>query len=82
MNIKPHTMNDLDRYGPLAVQPLPMSSPVWAGAEIGPTDRAALQVHFRLQIAPLIEATCTADPARYLEILASLRPHLFDSPQQ
>jgi transposase len=42
---------------------------------------AALQEHFRREIAPLIEATCTADPARYLEILASLRSHLF-APQQ
>jgi hypothetical protein len=78
MNIKPHTINDLDRYGPLAVQPLPLSSPVWDGGDFTTADTAALQDHFRQQIAPLIEATCSADPARYLEILASLRPHLFD----
>ncbi|MPZ34877.1 MAG: hypothetical protein GEV13_28490 [Rhodospirillales bacterium] len=75
-------MNDLDRYGPLAVQPLSLSSAVWDGVDFTADDTAALQEHFRRQIAPLIEATCTADPARYIEILASLRPHLFDSPQQ
>jgi len=78
MNIKPHTLKDLDRYGPVSVQPLPLSSPVWNGADFTADDRAALQEHFRREIAPLIEATCTADPTRYLEILASLRPHLFD----
>ncbi|WP_170303839.1 hypothetical protein [Reyranella soli] len=77
MNIKPHTVKELDRYGPLAVQPLPPSSPVWDGAEITTSDAAALQAHFRREIAPLIEAMCTADPARYFEILASIRPHLF-----
>jgi hypothetical protein len=78
MNIKPHTMPDLDRYGPLAVQPLPLSSPVWEGADITAADSAAFLDHFRREIAPLIEAACANDPARYLEILASLRPHLFD----
>ena len=82
MKIRPHTMNDLDRYGPLAKLPLSLSSPVWDGGDITAADTAALQEHFRQQIAPLIEATCADDPARYLEILASLRPHLFDSPQQ
>jgi hypothetical protein len=82
MNIKPHTMNDLDRYGPMAKLPLSLSSPVWEGTDFTSADRAALQEHFRNEIAPLIEATCTADPALYLEILASLRPHLFDAPQQ
>ena len=82
MNIKPHTMNDLDRYGPIEKQPLPLSSPVWEGADLTPADAAALQMHFRTEIAPLIEAKCADDPARYLEILASLRPHLFDAPQQ
>jgi hypothetical protein len=82
MSIKPHTINDLDRYGPLAVQPLPLSSPVWDGGDITPADAAALQEHFRQQTAPLIEAKCANDPASCLEILASLRPHLFDSPQQ
>jgi hypothetical protein len=81
MNIKPHTVIDLDRYGPLALQPLPLSSPVWDGADITAADSAALLDHFRREIAPLIEATCTANPARYFEILASLRAHLFDSPQ-
>jgi hypothetical protein len=37
MNIKPHTMNDLDRYGPVGLQPLPLSSPVWDGAGSGNT---------------------------------------------
>jgi hypothetical protein len=78
MKIQPHTLKDLDRYGPLAVQPLPLSSPVWEGADFTAADSAILQAHFRAEIAPLIEATCTDDPARYLEILASLRPHLFD----
>jgi hypothetical protein len=78
MKIRPHTLKDLDRYGPLAVQPLPLSSPVWDGADLTAADTAALADHFRQHIAPLIEATCTDDPARYLEILASLRPHLFD----
>ena len=82
MNLEPHTMNDLDRYGPMAKLPLPLSSPVWAGSDITPADTAALLDHFRQQIAPLIEAKCADAPARYLEILASLRPHLFDSPQQ
>jgi hypothetical protein len=41
-----------------------------------------LQDHFRKEIAPLIEATCADDPARYLEILAGLQPHLFDAPKQ
>jgi hypothetical protein len=77
MNIKPHTMNDLDRYGPMAKLPLSLSSPVWDGAVFTAADRAALQDHFRLQIAPLIEAACADDPARYFTILASLRPHLF-----
>jgi hypothetical protein len=81
MNIKPHTINDLDRYGPLAVQPLPLSSPVWDGADITAADSAALLDHFRSQIAPLIEKACTAAPALYLEILASLQPHLFDAPK-
>lgn len=81
MKLKPHTMNDLDRYGPLAVQPLPLSSPVWNGADFTAADTAALQAHFRDTIAPLIEAKCADDPAAYLEILASLRVHLFDSPQ-
>lgn len=72
-------MNDLDRYSPLAVQPLPLSSPVWEGAEIIGDDAASLQAHFRDTIAPLIEATCTTDATRYLEILARLRPHLFDA---
>jgi hypothetical protein len=63
------------------VQPLPLSSPVWDGADITAADSAALLDHFRSQIAPLIEAACTDDPARYFEILASLRSHLFDSPQ-
>jgi len=62
--------------------PLPLSSPVWDGADITAADTAALLDHFRQQIAPLIEAKCADDPARYLEILASLRPHLFDAPQQ
>jgi hypothetical protein len=80
MNIKPHTtMSDLDRYGPLAALPLSLSSPVWEGRDITADDTATLQAHFRDTMAPLIEATCTADPARYLEILASLRPHLFPS---
>jgi hypothetical protein len=78
MKIQPHTLKDLDRYGPLAVQPLSLSSPVWDGAEFSADDMAALRAHFREHIAPTIEAACTADPARYLEILASLRPHLFD----
>jgi hypothetical protein len=80
MRIRPHTINDLDRFGPMAKLPLPLDSPVWEGADITAADTATLQEQFRQQIAPLIEATCTADPARYLEILASLRPHLFDSP--
>ena len=80
--IRPHTMNDLDRYGPLALQPLPLSSPVWDGTDITPADTAALLDHFRQQIAPLIEAKCADAPALYLEILAALRAHLFDSPQQ
>ncbi|WP_147156539.1 hypothetical protein [Reyranella soli] len=70
-------MKELDRYGPLAVQPLPLSSPVWDGADITAADAAALQAHFRRGIAPLIEVTYANDPARYFEILASLRPHLF-----
>jgi hypothetical protein len=82
MKIRPHTVNDLDRYGPLAKLPLPLSSPVWDGGDITAADSAALQAHFRSEIAPLIEATCAADPARYLGILASLRAHLFDAPQQ
>jgi hypothetical protein len=41
MKIQPHTMNDLDRYGPLAMQPLPLSSPVWKGADIIAAERAA-----------------------------------------
>jgi hypothetical protein len=81
MKIRPHTLNDLDSYGPLAVQPLSLCSPVWAGADITAADTAALLDHFRSQIAPLIEARCTSDPATYLKILASCRPHLFDSPQ-
>jgi hypothetical protein len=28
INIKPHTMVELDRFGPLAKLPLPLSSPV------------------------------------------------------
>lgn len=82
MKIRPHTLNDLDSYGPLAVQPLSLCSPVWAGADITAADTAALLDHFRQQIAPLIEATCKAAPALYLEILASLRPHLFDAPSR
>jgi hypothetical protein len=78
MNIKPHALKDLDRYGPVAVQPLPLSSPVWSGAGITVADSAALLDHFRREIAPRIETACANDPARYLEILASLRPHLFD----
>jgi hypothetical protein len=82
MNIKPHTLTDLDRYGPLALQPLPLSSSVWEGADITAADSAALLDHFRRQIAPLIEAKCADDPPAYLEILAALRPHLFDATQQ
>jgi hypothetical protein len=78
MKIQPHVLKDLDRYGPCAALPLPLSSPVWDGGDITAADTAELQAHFRQQIAPLIEAACTADPARYLEILASLKPHLFD----
>jgi hypothetical protein len=77
VNIKPHIVTDLDRYGPLAVQPLPLSSPVWDGADITAADSAVLFDHFRREIAPRIEAACANDPARYFEILASLRPHLF-----
>jgi hypothetical protein len=78
MKIRPHTtMNDLDRYGPLSKLPLPLSSPAWEGAEVTADDAAALRAHFRDTIAPLIEAKCTHDPACYLEILASLAPHLF-----
>ena len=80
--IRPHTINDLDRYGPMAKLPLPLSSPVWEGVDFTAADTTALLDHFRQQIAPLIEAKCAAAPARYLEILASLRPHLFDAPQQ
>ena len=80
--LKPHTMNDLDRYGPLVAQPLPLSSPAWDGADFTAADQAALLEHFRRLIAPLIEATCADDPARYLEILASLRPNLFNAPKQ
>ena len=80
--LKPHTLNDLDRYGPMAKQPLPLTSPVWDGADFTAADRAALQDHFRKEIAPLIEATCAADPACYLDILAALRPHLFGAPKQ
>ncbi|GEP61755.1 hypothetical protein RSO01_89210 [Reyranella soli] len=58
-------------------QPLPLSSPVWDGVDITSANAAVLQAHFRREIAPLIEATCTADPARYFEILESIRPHLF-----
>ncbi len=79
MKIRPHTINDLDRYGPLAKQPLSLSSPVWDGVDFTAGDTAALQAHFRAIIAPLIEATCADDPAGYLGILASLRPHLFDA---
>jgi hypothetical protein len=78
--IRPHTINDLDRYGPLALQPLPLSSTVWDGAEFSADEMAALRFHFLEHIAPRIEATCANDPARYFEILACLRPHLFDSP--
>lgn len=79
--IRPHTINDLDRYGPLEAQPLPLCSSVWEGSDITPADTAALLDHFRQQIAPLIEAKCTDAPAAYLEILVSLRPHLFDAPK-
>jgi hypothetical protein len=82
MRIRPHILKDLDRYGPMAKLPLPLSSPVWDGGDITAADSATLLDHFRRQIAPLIEETCAEDPARYLEILASLRAHLFDSPQQ
>jgi hypothetical protein len=78
MKIQPHTLKGLDRYGPLALQPLPLSSPVWDGADFTAADTAALQEHFRREIAPRIETACADDPARYLEILASLRQHLFD----
>ena len=80
--LKPHTLEDLDRYGPVIKQPLPLTSPVWAGADFTAADRVALRDHFLKEIAPLIEATCAADPARYLDILAALRPHLFDTPKQ
>ena len=78
MNIRPHILKDLDRYGPVAMQPLPLPSPAWDGNDFTAADLATLRAHFRDQIAPLIEKACTDDPARYLEILASLRPHLFD----
>ena len=81
MKIQPHALKDFDRYGPVAVQPLPLSSPVWEGADITAADSAALLDHFRREIAPRIEAACANEPARYLEILASLRPHLFNSAQ-
>ena len=77
MKIQPHALKDLDRYGPMEKLPLSLSSPVWDGAAFTAADTAALQDHFRQQIAPLIDAACTADPARYFEILASMRPHLF-----
>jgi hypothetical protein len=80
--LKPHTLEDLDRYGPVIKQPLPLTSPVWAGADFTAADQAASLEHFRRLIAPLIEATCADDPGRYLEILASLRPHLFNAPKQ
>jgi hypothetical protein len=78
MNIQPHALKDLDRYGPVTVQPLPLSSPVWNGADFTAADSAALLDHFRREIVPRIEATCADNPAWYFEILASLRPHLFD----
>ena len=80
--MKAHTLGDLDRYGPMAKQPLPLTSPVWDGADFTAADRAALQDHFRKEVVPLIEATCADDPAHYLEILAGLQPHLFDAPKQ
>jgi hypothetical protein len=80
--LKPHTLEDLDRYGPVVKLPLPLTSQVWAGADFTAADRAALQDHFRKEVVPLIEATCADDPAHYLEILAGLQPHLFDAPKQ
>ena len=80
MNIRPHTMNDLDRYGPLSKLPA-ISAYAWEGRDLTEADLAALQAHFREKLAPLIARAAAEDPARYLEILASLRPHLFDAPK-
>jgi hypothetical protein len=36
--LKPHTLEDLDRYGPVVKLPLPLTSPVWAGADFTAAD--------------------------------------------
>jgi|EndMetStandDraft_8_1072994.scaffolds.fasta_scaffold3558974_1 hypothetical protein len=79
MQIRRHTVNDLDRYGPLAKLPA-LSAFAWEGADLTADDLAALPAHFCDTIVPMIEAVCTANPALYLEIIASLRPHLFPDP--
>jgi hypothetical protein len=60
MKIKPHTINDLDRYGPLAVQPLPLSSPVWDGASITNANMSTLTPNACLHLPSVVTRSTSA----------------------